>query len=239
MDCSMPGFHHQLPELVQTHVHWVSDAIQPSHPLSSPSSLLTKVCLIKAIVIFSSSHVWMWELDHKEGWGPKNWRFWTVVLEKTFESPLNCKELKPVNPKGNQSWIGRADADIEAPVLWPPDTKSWLTAKDFNAGKDPGQEEKGNDRGWDGRMASPTQGTWIWVDSGSWWWTGRPGMLRFMGSRRVRHDWATELNRTELKSLIIHCSIKKVKNYWCFHPSHTLPKDFVLIVMGCGQGIRS
>ena len=94
---------------------------------------------------FSSSHVWMWELDHKENWAPKNWCFWTVVLEKTLESPLDCKEIKPVNPKGNQSWIftGRPDAEAETPVLWPPDGKNWLTGKDPDAGKDWRQKEKG------------------------------------------------------------------------------------------------
>ena len=93
---------------------------------------------------FSSSHVWMWELDHKEGWALKSWCFWTVVLEKTPESPLGCK-IKPVNPKGNQSWIftGRIDAEAEAPILWPPDAKSWLIGKDPDAGKDWRQEEKG------------------------------------------------------------------------------------------------
>ena len=94
---------------------------------------------------FSSSHVWMLELDHKERWVPKNWCFWTVVLEKTFESPLNCKEIQPVPTKGNQSWIfiGRTDAEAETPILWPPDVKSWLIGKDLGAGKDWGQGEKG------------------------------------------------------------------------------------------------
>ena len=87
---------------------------------------------------FSSSHVWMWELDYKESWVPKNWCFWTVVLEKTLLSPLDCKEIQPVHPKGNQSWIfiGRTDAKAEAPILWPPDAKNWLTGKDPDAGKD-------------------------------------------------------------------------------------------------------
>ena len=87
---------------------------------------------------FSSSHVWMWELDYKEGWALKNWCFWTVVLEKTLESPLDCKEIKPVNPKRNQSWIfiGRTDAEAETPTLWPPDAKKWLIGKDPDAGKD-------------------------------------------------------------------------------------------------------
>jgi len=94
---------------------------------------------------FSSSHVWMWELDYKESWAPKNWCFWTVVLEKTFENPLYCKEIRPVSHKGNQSWIfiERMDAEAEAPVLWPPDAKNWLIGKDTAAGKDWRQEEKG------------------------------------------------------------------------------------------------
>ena len=94
---------------------------------------------------FSSSHIWMWELDYKESWVPKNWCFWTVVLEKTPESPLDCKEIKLFNPKGNQSCIftGRTDAKAEAPILWPPDAKKWLIGKDPDAGKDWRQEEKG------------------------------------------------------------------------------------------------
>ena len=92
---------------------------------------------------FSSSHVWMWELDHKESWTPKNWCFWTVVLEITLESPLDCKEIQLVNPKGNQTWIsiGRTDAEAETPILWPPDAKSQLIRKDLDAGKDWRQEK--------------------------------------------------------------------------------------------------
>ena len=94
---------------------------------------------------FSSSQVWMWQLDHKERWAPKNWCFCTVVLEKTLESPLDCKEIKPVNPKGNQPWIfiGNTDVEVEAPILWPPDLKNWLIWKDPDAGKDWRLEEKG------------------------------------------------------------------------------------------------
>jgi len=94
---------------------------------------------------FSSSHISMWDLDHKESWVPKNWCVWTVVLKKTTESPLDCKEIKTVHPKGNQSWIfiGRTDAEAEAPILWPPDEKNWLVGKDPDAGKDWKQEEKG------------------------------------------------------------------------------------------------
>ena len=94
---------------------------------------------------FSSSHVWMWELDYKESWVLKNWCFWTVVLEKTLESPLDCKEIQSFHPKGDQSWvfIGRTDVEVETPILWPPHVKSWLIGKDPDAGKDWGQEEKG------------------------------------------------------------------------------------------------
>ena len=143
----------------------------------------------------------MWELDYKESWALKNWCFWTVVLENTLESPLDCKEIQPVHPKGDQSWvfIGRTDAEAETPIPWPPHAKNWLIWKDPDAGKDWRQEEKGT-IGWDGWMASPTQWTWVWVNSRSWWWTGRPGVLQFMGSQRVGHDWATELNWTERAS---------------------------------------
>ena len=104
---------------------------------SRGTTLLTKVCIVKAMV-FPNLFVQMWELDHKEGWGPKNWCFQIVVLEKTFESPLDGEEIKPVNPKGNQSWpfFGRTKAEIEAPILWAPDGKSRLIGKDPDAGKD-------------------------------------------------------------------------------------------------------
>ena len=92
---------------------------------------------------FSSGHVWLWELDHKKSWAPKNWCFWTGVLEKTLESPLDSNEIKPVNPKGNQPYFGRTDVEAEAPVLWLPNVKSWLITKDPDAGKDWGQKEKG------------------------------------------------------------------------------------------------
>ena len=94
---------------------------------------------------FSSSHVWMWELYYKESWAPKNWCFWTVVLEKTLENPLDCKEIQPVHPKGNQSWIliGRTDAEAETPILWPLDVKNLIIWKDPDAGKDWRWEEKG------------------------------------------------------------------------------------------------
>ena len=127
---------------------------------------------------FSSSHVWMWELDHKEGWVLKNWCFWTVVLDKTLESPLDCKEIKPINPKGNQSWIFilRTHAVAETPILRPPDGKNWLIRKDPDAGKDWRQEEKGRQKmRW--LDASLTQWTWFWTSSESWWWTWKPGAV--------------------------------------------------------------
>ena len=132
----------------------------------------------------------------KESWEPKNWCFWTVVLEKTLVSPLDSKEIQSVHLKGNQSWIciGRTDAKVETPVLWPPDAKNWLIGKDPDAEKDWRREFSGDDRGWDGWMASPTQWKWVWVNSGSWWWTGRPDMLQSVGLQRVGHDWVTELN---------------------------------------------
>ena len=142
----------------------------------------------------------MWELDYKESWALKNWCFLTVVLEKALASPLDCKEIQPVHSKGDQSWvfIARTDAKAETPILWPLHVKSWLFGKDPDAGKDWGQEEKAmiedEMAGWHHRL----NGTWVWVSSGSWWWTGRPGMLRFMGSWRVRRNWATELNWNSL-----------------------------------------
>ena len=118
-------------------------------------TLLTTVHLVKAMVF--PVVMYRCELDHKESWAVKNQCFWTVMLEKNLESPLDCKEIQPVNPKGNHSWvyIGRTDAEAEAPIFWPADVKNWLVGKD----------------GW---MASPIQCTWVWASSGSWSWTGKP-----------------------------------------------------------------
>ena len=138
----------------------------------------------------------MWELDYKQSWAPKNWCFWTVVLEKTLESPLDCKEIQSVHPKGDQSWvfIGRTDVEAETSntlATWYEELTHWKRPWCWERLRAGGE---GDDRGWDGWMASPTQWTWVCVDSGSWWWIGRPGVLQFMGSQRVGHDWATELN---------------------------------------------
>ena len=156
----------------------------------------TKVRLVKAVVF--SVVMYGHESDYKESWVPKNLCFWTVVLEKTLENPLDCKEIQPVHPKGNQSWIfiGRTDAKAETPILWPPYGKNWFIGKDSDAGKDWRQEEK-RITGWDGWVASPTWWTWVWVSSRRWW-TGRPGVLQSMGLQRVRHNWTTVLNLSVL-----------------------------------------
>ena len=137
----------------------------------------------------------MWELDYKESWVLKNWLFWTVVLEKTLESPLDFKEIQSVHPKGDLSWVftGRTDAEAETPIFWP----TWC--EELTHLKIPWCWERlrtggeGDDRGWNGWMASPTRCTWVWVISGSCWGTRKSGILESMGSQRVRYDWATEL----------------------------------------------
>ena len=147
---------------------------------------------------FSSSHVLMWELDYKESWAPNNWCFWTVVLEKTLETPLDCKEIQSVQPKGNQSWIfiERTDAEAETQyfrhLMWRTDSFE----KTLMLGKIEDRRRRGQQRmRW---LASPTQWTWVWVNSGSWWWTGRPCVLQSIGvtkSRTLLSNWA-ELSQT-------------------------------------------
>ena len=130
------------------------------------------------------------------------------MLEKTLESPLDCKEIQPVHPKGYKSWvfIGRTDVEAETPILWPSDVKSWLIWTDpawcWERLKARGE---GDNRGWDGWMASPTQWIWVWAYSGRWWWTGKPGMPKSMGLLIVGHDWASELNWTTYLSLEYMC----------------------------------
>ena len=141
--------------------------------------------------VFPISHVCTWELDCKEIWALQNWCFWTAVLEKTLESPLDFKEIKPVNPKGNQSWIfiGRTDAETETPKLCE-ELTHWKIPWCWERLKTEGERDH---REWDGWMASLTWWTWVWINSRSWWWTGKPGELQFMGSQRTGHDWVTEL----------------------------------------------
>ena len=126
-------------------VPWKKSYEQPRQHIKKQRHYLASKCLSSQTYGFSSSHVWMWELDYKESWVLKNWCFWTVVLEKTLESPLDYKEIQLVNPKGNWSWIfiGRTAAEAETPILWLPDGKNWLTGKAPDAGKDWRWEEKG------------------------------------------------------------------------------------------------
>ena len=159
---------------------------------------------------FSSSHVWMWVLDYKESWALKNWCFWTVVLE-TCESPLDSKEIQPVHLKGDQPWIfvGKADAkgwcwswNSNTLATWFEELTHLKRLWCWGRLK---VEGEGDDRGWDGCIASLTQWTWVWVNSGRWWWTERPDMMRFMGSQRVGHDWATELTELTDYTYARHC----------------------------------
>ena len=151
---------------------------------SRDTTLPTMVRLVKAMVF--PVVMYGCERDYKESWAPKNECFWTMVLEKTLESPLDCKEVQPVHPKRNHSWmfVGRTDVEAETPILCEELTqwKSPWCWERLKAGRE------GDNRGWDGWMASLTQWTWVWVDSRSWWWTGRPAMLQFMELQRVGHD---------------------------------------------------
>ena len=137
----------------------------------------------------------MWELDLKDCWAPKNRCFWTVVFKKTLESPLDFKEIQPVHPKGHQPWvfIERTDAKADTLATWCKEQTHWKRPWCWERLKAGGE---GDDRGWDGWMASLTQWTWVWASSRRWWRTGKPGLLQSMGSQRVGHDCATELNWT-------------------------------------------
>ena len=161
--------------------------------ISRDITLPTKVRLVKAMVfpmVMYGCESWTVKkaecqrIDAFEVW------CWRRLLRVPW------REIQPVPPKGDQSWvfIGRTDVEAETPILWPPHAKSWLIWKDPDAEEDWGQEEKGMTEGWDGWIATPTQWTWVWVDTGSWWWTGRPGVLQSMGLQRVGRDWVTELN---------------------------------------------
>ena len=166
-------------------------------------------------MVFSCGHVWMWELDCEESWVRKNWCFWTVVLEKTPESPLDCKEIQPVRSEGDQPWdfFGGNDAKAETPVLWPPHAKSWLIGKDSNAGRDWGQEKKG--------MTEDEMVGWHhWLDGRESEWP--PGVGDGQGGlaccnswgHKVKHDWATELNWTDPKQVMRWHSKSRGKGFW-------------------------
>ena len=177
---------------------WKKSYGQPRQHFKKQRHYFANKCPSSQSYSFSSSHIWMWKLDYKESWVPKNWCFWTVVLEEILESPLDCKEIQPVHLKGNQSWIliGRTDAEAETPILRPRDVKNWIIGKDPDAAKDWKWEEKGTTEDEMVEWHHPLNGHWEWVNSGSWWWTGRPGVLQSMGSQRAGHDWVTELNWT-------------------------------------------
>ena len=171
---------------------------------------------------FSSGHEWMWELDCEESWELKNWCFWTVVLEKTLESPLDCKEIQSVHPKGDQSWVyfGRTDAEAETPILWPPHVKSWLIGKDPDAGRSWGQEEKG--------MTEDEMAGWHhWLDGREFEWT--PGVGDGQGGLACCNSWGCKesdmtewLNWTRLVRLffqrvytfLFHGFIHQLQWFW-------------------------
>ena len=175
------------------------DSILKSRDITLP----TKVHLVKAVVfpvlMYGCEN---WALKKAEHWRIDAFELW---LEKVLESPLDCKGIKPVHPKGDQSWVftGRADVEAETPILWPPDTKNWLLGKDADAGKDWRWEEKGMTEdemvGWHHQLDGH--------EFGSWWQTGRPGVLRSMESQKVRHDWVTELNWTVVNTHRVKCSL--------------------------------
>ena len=212
------------------------DSILKSRDITLP----TKVYLVG----FSSGHVWMWELDYKESWVPRNWCFWTVVVVKTLESPLDCKEIQPVHSKGDQSWvfIGRTDVEAETPILWPPDTKSWLIWKDPDAGKDWGQEAKG--------MTEDVMVGWHhWLDGHGFGWTlgiddGQGGLV-CCGSCGHKESNTTEwLNWTDSPSYKEESHLDLIPRYctnhhipqilWVGELMSWLEKTFVLSLMSWG-----
>ena len=168
------------------------DSILKSRDITLPTKVGLDKAMVFPVVMYGC------ELDYKESWVQKNWHFWTMVLEKTVESPLDCKEIIPVHPRGNQSWIsiGRTDAEAETPILWPPNGTNWLIWKDPDAGKD-WRQEKGTTEdkmvGWHHQRNGHEFELAPSVGDG-----GKPGVLQSMGSQRVGHDCATELNWTEL-----------------------------------------
>ena len=179
---------------------WKKSYDKPRQHVKKQSHLFTSRSLYSQSYGFSSSLIQMWELDHKEGLVPKNWSFLTMLLEKTLGSPLDSKEIKPINPKGNPPWIFIGRMDTEDPILyWPPDMKSQLTEKDSDARKDWGQEKKRATNVW---VAQSTQWTWVWSSSGRQWRSWKPGALQSMGLERQTQlgDWTTSSHNHRAKS---------------------------------------
>ena len=184
---------------------------------------------------FSSSHIWIWVLDYEESWVMKNWCFWTMVLEKTLESPLDCKEIQPVLPKGNQSWIliRRTAAEAETPILWPPDVKNWLIGKDLDAGKDWRQEDKGTTEDEMVEWHLWLNGHEFEQDWGVGDGQGSLACCRPWG-HRVWHDWVTELNWDKIYwainlDIFEEIDNKKVSGCVCFILSSWLRRTLFLL----------
>ena len=174
---------------------WKKNYDQPRQHIKQQRHYLTNKCLSSQSYGFSSSHVWMWELDYKESWALKNWCFWAMMLKKTLESPLDCKEIQPVPPKriSPECLLEGLMLKLKLQYSGHLMRRTDSLEKTLMMGKIEGRRRRGN-RGCDGWLVSPNQWTWVWVSSESWWWTGKPGVLQSMESQRVRHDCVTELN---------------------------------------------
>ena len=193
---------------------WKKDYDQPRQHIKMKRHHFADKGPSSQIYSFSSGHVWMWVLGYKESWAVKNWCFWTVVLEKTLENPLDCKEIKPVNPKGIQSWIfiGRTNAEAEAPVVWPAHVKSWLIWKDPDVGKDWGRRRRWRRRDdmveWYHQLDEHEFEQVLRVG----WWIGKPSMMQSMRLQWVIHDWATELTEVDMEGKLENiCNRIKLK----------------------------
>ena len=195
-------------EIKKTLAPWKKSYDQPKQHIKKQRHYFAHKGLFSHSNGFSSSHVWMWELDHKEGWALKNWCFWTVVLEKILESPFTARRsnqsvLKEISPKYSlEGLMLKLKLKLNTLATWCKELTHWKRLWCWERLK----AEEGDDRGQDGWMASPTWWTWVWASSGSWWWTGKPGVLQSMGPQRVRHNWTTELkwssnmNSSDLKN---------------------------------------